>query len=592
MIRMTYENNEKYIAELWIEDGEDEEYKKSFLKSLVEQWQGHEHGFDSDTLDGHHYSEISNEITEKTENLMHEFKIGYTIFTKNFNEYFLGFDAIKLYNMDFDGPTDEEKTLPWETEPRDQNNIPTLLEVFGDLYSKLYLVMEGDEEYEQGGTNRKIYQRIKERLLYCEQAINTITELFAGRINEEGKLNADTVNGIRFYIYTEEQYAARKTLADAYEAGTNTSNEAENAYNLLNNIHNFFIIKTTQELVDGGYDGGVYDFNPDTNIIDKYYKFRIADVSEDDTTKRYLQYRHEDGAYWQNLCETKDLIDSNIIKTNVIPVLTDNTQYTLNSTSLERSLNAININNRFLKGGVYKENYEQNADYISLPIITDNGKYLDLTDFRQLLEGEMEDVSSDLIDRIADNNNSLRSEVNNAISQNNTAQATTLNNLKSQISQLQSSINTLNTNLSNISKWNYYYMPYLNHDGIQNYNAYNPSLKIGVFRFYFQHYHKIENNGKWVSLYKEPDTKYQKDENSEEGAFVYAIPAATVVSPAFNNSNINKIGQQILVTLKPKDPTHNIGDGEIYINVTSNNSTNHYVTVSGLITYFYKNLKS
>ena len=55
---MTAENNRKYIAEAWIDDGTEEEMKKSFLKSLIEQMQGHLNGFDSDTVDGMHWEEV------------------------------------------------------------------------------------------------------------------------------------------------------------------------------------------------------------------------------------------------------------------------------------------------------------------------------------------------------------------------------------------------------------------------------------------------------------------------------------------------------------------------------------------------------
>ena len=52
------ENNRRYLAEAWIDEDKDEEFKKSFLENLLNQLEHHKadgSGFDADMLDGKHY---------------------------------------------------------------------------------------------------------------------------------------------------------------------------------------------------------------------------------------------------------------------------------------------------------------------------------------------------------------------------------------------------------------------------------------------------------------------------------------------------------------------------------------------------------
>ena len=80
------ENNRKYIAEAWIENGEDEAFKKSFLEHLLKQYQVHTEdgsGFCADMVDGLHASDIRREIEEATEHFLTEFQIGNTAFKQN-----------------------------------------------------------------------------------------------------------------------------------------------------------------------------------------------------------------------------------------------------------------------------------------------------------------------------------------------------------------------------------------------------------------------------------------------------------------------------------------------------------------------------
>ena len=61
---MTVENNSKYIAEAWIDNGEEQSFKESYLNSLIEQYQGEGNGFDADTVDGKHWDDIESFVND------------------------------------------------------------------------------------------------------------------------------------------------------------------------------------------------------------------------------------------------------------------------------------------------------------------------------------------------------------------------------------------------------------------------------------------------------------------------------------------------------------------------------------------------
>ena len=103
---------------------------------------------------------------------MKEFTIGYTFFSAATNHYLLGFDAIQLYNADDNHDNDENpyNKLPWDISTvRDENNIPTLWQVFSELYSLSYLGTI--QEAEDGLTNYDIYNLFKQEFYSLEEAM-------------------------------------------------------------------------------------------------------------------------------------------------------------------------------------------------------------------------------------------------------------------------------------------------------------------------------------------------------------------------------------------------------------------------------------
>lgn len=389
---MTYENNNKYIGEAWIENEEEEEFKKSFLKGLLEQWQGHtddNSGFNADRLDGYHYNDIHNEIENAVEPLMNEFEIGYVEFrnTNESTQYYLGFDGVKLFIEGVEGYTDNNKILPWKTEPEEQ--APDLYEVFASLYNTL----------DAKKTDIDVFNEFKD---YAEEQFaifNNIVEALSDNINEDGTLNADTVNGLRFFIVTQAQYNEMKNSSDPAVAAK------------VRNIHNIFIIRSHEDIVNGGYPDGVYGGNPDINVIDKYYQFRVAyattidDETGEEIRQKWLQYKHQDGEDWMNICPTKDFMDENYLAGIVVETLKNRTDYVLNQTAFNNSLRNVPVSdasdfplinytrNKFIKGAFYTENNTTS----NIPVTVKNGfNFLDLSSFLTSIDGKITQKGTDI----------------------------------------------------------------------------------------------------------------------------------------------------------------------------------------------------
>lgn len=426
---MTVENNWKYIAEAWIDNKEEEEFKKSFLNALIDQIQGHGKGFDADTVDGMHGEDITQAIEDATENLLSEFYIGNTYFSNSTDtlHYFLGFEAIKLYNIEADEDTASNyKQLPWSSIIYDNEEgriIPDLYEVIEQLYNLTYFgdiltdeeidalpesykEMLGDKPY----WNKSIYQIFLETLREQGDYIEYIKETIGTKI-VNGLLNADSVNGLRFFILSEQQYADLKTKAEIFAKGEDPDYEQyENCYKKLYNIHNIFIIRTEEELIFAGYPDGRYTGNPDTVILDKYYRFRVGQAVEEGHEGKYLQYQHEDNEdLWFDMCPISDFLDRDFLESEMVYILGNNDNYVLNTEAVRKALRNITpiTNNTtdipmvnytretFLAGGVY--DYVNSTNKKTLPIVNEGGlKYLNLTELNNERKTQTETVQTNL----------------------------------------------------------------------------------------------------------------------------------------------------------------------------------------------------
>lgn len=557
---MTVENNRKYIAEAWIENGEDEEFKKSFLKSLLKQQQGHTRGFDADTVDGMHLYEIENEISEAVNGFIKSFNIGNTSISEGGITYYLGFEGIRLYNIEADGTPDEEKALPWSANPytletpySEEKTVPSLYDVIVDLYNCLHV--EDNNDYE-GYSEQQLYNIFKQRMNSAESRLDSLDEKIGDKISADGRLDADSVNGIRFFIYNDEEYEDLEESAAGYDPTTDTGTEQQkNDYIKLHSINNVFIVKDKQELIDMGVDGGVYSENPDVAPISKYYQFDIItknilnQQTGITTPEKWLVYKYEGEEQWKDICKTSDFIDDEAVKQSVINTLATNTNYVLNPDVVEASLNEIIITdsttipmvayNRdtYIKGAVY--DYIDNNSKTDVPIQTiDNFQFLNLTPFQNTFDEKVTQANSNLNEykeRLEGQNENggilggIKSDIQGVKTSLSSIKGTStksLSSLEESINKLTTSVNKLTTDVSNLNKWESANVSGLSYTSAgktyQSVCIFNRALGIAMFYFSFNHYNLSGDNGWGYRQISSRSTDYNE---------VKAKPWSNVVFP-------------------------------------------------------------
>lgn len=356
------ENNEKYIAKAWINDGKDEEFKTSFLQSLLQQLQGHKDdstGLNADRLDGKHYTEIHDEIIERTVGLLSSIEIGNVAFTPTNNKSDLPFDVIKI-NIDghtysySDDANLEKYQLPWAIEDDEDETVVNLNMVFARLYD---IVTDGFENFISTEEMDEITNNYLTPLKSFKDTLDN-----AGALTSDGRLNASAVNGFSFYLRTQS----------AYDAESET---------IKKNPRNVFIIiddDTAESLSTDEDFSGDYDYllsqQPDTAVISKYYEFRVKEKEVSETVEgsngettsvlvkeKWLQYRHQnqavekredeteeewearDDATWKDMVETSDFVDNNTIIQLLMTAFEQNNNFKINPESLFNSLKELPI---------------------------------------------------------------------------------------------------------------------------------------------------------------------------------------------------------------------------------------------------------
>lgn len=447
---MTAENNRKYIAEAWIENGKEEDFKKSFLNALIEQWQGHrddDSGLNADRLDGKHLSYFEEKFDYILSNMIKTFKIGFQMIVPSepdeIKQYKLGFEAIQLFLPGESGYSSEELELPWESRetPYAEDEIPTLHDAFRLLYEKIQEVMVSKEQY-----NEEFYEPFYKEDGYISKLDKMSSALH--NIDNEGNINAQTINGLRFYIVTQTQY-----------------NEYKRDYpEKVNNIHNIFIIKSEEDLFNNGYENYIYDGNPDILTPDKYYRFRVITIERDEVNEKWLQYCYDalpdDQANWIDMCKAEDFIDSDYIKSLIPPeiknFIQNDTSYYINKTSLLETIDKIkeddNIDiigfSNFIKGAYY---YDDNVKK-DITLRTDSGKnFLDLTDFNTGIVNKINNVSTALNQykkRLEgdDQQSGVIGTIRGDVSQN----ASSIGGLNGRVSTIEGLLQNINNNITEI----------------------------------------------------------------------------------------------------------------------------------------------
>ena len=632
-MKMTAENNRKYIAEAWIENGKEEEFKKSFLNALIEQWQGHRDdgsGFNADKLDGKHLSYFDDYFECILNNTIKTFQIGFqTIIPTQIEEikkYKLGFEAIQLFLPGQSGYLSDELKLPWDAPGTSyaEGDIPSLHETFRLLYEKINEIMVSKECF-----NEKFCQPFYGEGGYIEDLDKLATAIH--NIDSDGNINAQTINGLRFYVLTQAQY----------------DREKREHPDKVNNIHNVFIIKSAEDLAANGYPD-YYDGNPDIAAPDKYYRFRVATVQEGERMVKKLQYCYDflpdEEAIWRDIDDAINFLDMDYIDKEIndktLYTIENHDNYIINKTSFLKTISAIKEDENNPIDIIGFDNFITGAHYINdgtktlIPIETvSNKRYLNLTNFNTEIKNRVNAVSTNLNNykdylEGANRTGGVLGTMKGNIS-GNTSEisqlSTQLTNLNSAINTLSNNVNNLTTKVNKITTWKQYVLGGLRRlkdkdkqdlfvnnyllkgktpwpKGIYGSSVslgdwyitrvrYNESLGIACMYFSIMHYHLAKNAGDWVKPAfkygnKAPQawsalcstvygTKTTVDENSTNDYWrtklptkLWPISTATAVGPNHHRFlQLDPANGEIQVLADYSKDTYTIFYGEIFYKI-------------------------
>ena len=452
-----YTNNYKYIAEAWIENGEEEGFKTAFLASLFYQWQGHSDDeqnpkFNADMVDGRHYEDISNEISDAVADTVKKFYIGYTYFEGQTSdiEYKIGIEAVHLY-PDISQVTMEPADFltyvnafefPWDSSEEYEigqlttNENPNIYQIIKELYYQL----------NQAKADNNEFQDFKENQIIFNDDVSDALSRF--HITEDG-LDASTVNGLRFFVVTQSQY-------EAYAA------------EVRQNIHNVFIIKEPGE-ISSYYESlgeenpqDIYKQNPDIAPWNRAYMFKV-DVVDGET---YLMYKltGEDDVNWQIIAPTSDFVDIEYIRTIIAENVPQGTKEYFKN--LNHTLNANNNNDykmilnfpttnvydkRYISGALSSSfSYNSNNDNIiessqkvEVPITQKNGlQFLDFSNSTSNILGNLKDSLNSRITSLKTRFDALNTLVGNI--NDSSSQQTVFGKINQNQANISANTNTIN----------------------------------------------------------------------------------------------------------------------------------------------------
>lgn len=316
------ENNRRYLAEAWINEEKDEEFKKSFLENLLNQLEHHKEdgsGFDADMLDGKHYCDISREMNDKVKGFLKDFSIGKVyISNDNGDQYTLGFDAITLF-PNTERYENSERKLPWDENPRIRS--PSLIEVFQELYNQV------TQKVDQEQYNTEI-NSLNSRVGPLEDLNEKISPALTENANGYYDVNATTINGIQIFILTRAAY--------------NKLTQSEK-----NDIKKLYIIKENNEVDKDLYPDGVVTNNNNVIEVSRYCEFRIIPKTDPETglSEKWLQYKYigADDTAWKDMAPTADFIDDNAVDDSVVNFLQNTSDFSLNKDVVHEAFNKIDF---------------------------------------------------------------------------------------------------------------------------------------------------------------------------------------------------------------------------------------------------------
>lgn len=505
-------DNKRYVGDVFI-DGKTDRLLQEFLTNLFNQYNGEGKGFDADMLDGHHYSEIEDELLRLDSEKLSSIMIGSTVFNLEQSSGYLHFSDI-IY--------DDYTSLPWRENVPNNYNITSNLT---DLYSTIMNYVDDtkvdkqkvDEEDDSNNPRMKVLSdnnfsdEDKQNLnTISNNLLNSLTPYIDKNGVEHQLLNSYTVNGLRFILITQDNYNALK----------NSSVQSERDY--VNSWRNVFIIKDANQMpTEMEYS------NPLAYDIRDGFLFRLAndsaassatnEIDFNDPNPIWLQLKHNWEAEWTNIIPLQDLFRGVNINENIVDVVENNETIRFNSKALKNvvddilndtehedylSLNYIPLSqkNQFVHNIIKDDNPLQTT-------LTDQG-YANV-DISNVFDTEFTDIDT-RISNITNSNhtgsldtqiNTLNQTVNTLNNQINGSQSDAIlreiASLKSSLSSLTSTVNAVNSLASGLSKYTKYTGAFINDSSNIFYNDYT---KLACVQIQKTHNHKKANYSDWVKI--------------------------------------------------------------------------------------------
>lgn len=505
-------DNKRYVGDVFI-DGKTDRLLQEFLTNLFNQYNGEGKGFNADMLDGHHYSDIENELLRLDSEKLSTIMIGNSVFNSEQSSGYLHFSDI-IY--------DDYTSLPW------RNNIPNnynITNTLTDLYSSIMNYVDdtkvSKEQVNENDDSNDPRMKVlsdnnfsdtdKQNLdTVSNTVLNSLTAYTDKNGVEHHFLNSYTVNGLRFILITQENYNALK----------NSSIQTERDY--VNSWRNVFIIKDANQMpTEMEYS------NPLTYDIRDGFLFRLAndeattsvanEIDFNSSDPIWLQLKHNWETEWTNIVPLQDLFRGININENIINVVEENETIRFNSKALRSvvddilndpehedylSLNYIPMNQ--------KHQFIHNVikDDVTLPTtVTDQGySNIDISD---VFDTEFTDIDTRISNITNENHtgsldtqiSSLNQSVNTLNNQINGTQADAilkqLSSIKASLSNLTSTVNTVSNLASGLSKYTKYTGSFINDTSDIFYNDYTKTAFVQVQKAYN---HKKANRGDWIKI--------------------------------------------------------------------------------------------
>lgn len=505
-------DNKRYVGDVFI-DGKTDRLLQEFLTNLFNQYNGEGKGFNADMLDGHHYSDIENELLRLDSEKLSTIMIGNSVFNSEQSSGFLHFSDI-IY--------DDYTSLPW------RNNIPNnynITNTLTDLYSSIMNYVDdtkvNKEQVDENDDSNDPRMKVLSDNNFSDtdkQNLNTVSDTVLNSLTaytdkngvEHHVLNSYTVNGLRFILITQENYNALK----------NSSIQTERDY--VNSWRNVFIIKDASQM-----PSEVEYSNPLTYDIKDGFLFRLSndeavssvanDIDVNDPNPIWLQLKHNWETQWTNLIPLQDLFRGVDFSNNIVDVIENNETICFNATALRAVVNEI-LNNQnsedylalnYIPIG-QKNQFIHNLikdDDVLESALDENG--FSNVDITNIFDTEFEEID-DKISNISNNNhtgvldiqiNSLNQTLNTLNNQINGSQNDAilqqLSSIKQSLSQLNSNISTINGLVSGLSKYTKYTGTFMNDTSNIYYNDYT---KIAYVQIQNTYNHKKAHYKEWVRI--------------------------------------------------------------------------------------------